>query len=227
MPKLSKDAFGKLLQQKKGFLVAVYATLIAELLITFGIIYGFRNNETLSKTTRVSFWIYFVLSLGLILILSLIDMPVWLKLMLFTLFSVVSGAMLHYASHALPRELINRAVLGAIGVFVGMTVLAIVLAYLGVDLGFLGLFLLAGLIGLLVGSLILLITGGRRDENNKMTAMYKFILVLGLILFSIYIMYFTNIMLQRNYGQDFVSAAIDLYLGFINIFTKLLVLENE
>lgn len=220
--------FGKLLEQKKGFLLAVYATLIIELLITFGIIYGFRQNASLSKATRVNFLVYLIASLGLILILSLIDMPVWLKLLLFTLFSVVSGAMLHNASHAIPRELIDQAVLGAVGVFVAMTVVAFALASIGVDIGFLGMFLLAGLIGLCVGGLIILISGKQRDtETGKLTALYKTFLVIGLVLFSIYIVYSTNKMLQKDYGSDFISAAIDLYLDFVNVFTNLLILESE
>lgn len=221
------EDFTKLLQKKQGFIFAVYSILILELMVTFGIVYGFRYNPTLSEYTKKSFWVYLLTSLGLILILTLVSMPVWLKFLLFTMFSVVTGSMLHYASHVISKEAIDQALIGAIGIFVTMSIAAVVLAYLGIDLGFLGIFLLAALIGLLVASLILLFTEKRRNVDNKISPIYKLVLVFGLVLFSLYIMYFTNIILQKNYGNDFISAAIDLYLSFINTFTRLLILDEH
>jgi FtsH-binding integral membrane protein len=220
-------AFGKLLKAKQGFLTSVYVTLIVELLITFAIVYQFRNHPALSKATKQSFWVYLLLSLGLILLLTLVQMPIWLKLLLFTAFAVVTGGLLHNATYKLPTALIDKALWGAIGVFAAMTIVAFVLAAAGVDLGFMGLIMLGALIGLLVASLIIILTGNARGEDNKLTPLYKTVLVIGLMIFGIYIMYSTNIMLQKDYGFDFVSAAIDLYLGFINVFTKLLVLESD
>lgn len=220
-------SFTQLLKGKQLFLTSVYATLIIELIITFAIIYKLRNHPKLSKVTKQSFWVYLLLSLGLIVLLTFFNFPIWLKLILFTAFACVTGGMLHNASYTVPKAIIDQALYGVISIFIAMTVVAFILAAMGVDLGFLGIILLAALIGLIVASLILLIMNKTRDENNKLTLVYKILLVIGLIVFSIYIMYSTNIMLQKNYGFDFVTAAIDLYLGFINIFTKLLILESE
>jgi FtsH-binding integral membrane protein len=50
----------------------------------------------------------------------------------------------------------------------------------------------------------------------------KKILVIGsLLLFSLYIMYDTNNILQRNYYGDFITASLDYYLDIINIFSGL------
>lgn len=223
----AKVSFAKLLKQKQLFLTSVYVTLIVELIVTFTIVYQFRNHPALSKATKQSFWLYLILSFGLILVLTLLNLPIWLKLLLFTAFAVVTGGLLHNASYTMPTALIDQALFGAIGVFVTMTVLAFVLAAAGVDLGFMGLILLAALLGLLVATLVMILMGKTRDENDKLTVGYKVLLVIGLILFSVYIMYSTNIMLQKDYGFDFVSAAIDLYLWFINVFTNLLVLESD
>lgn len=223
----AKVNFSKLLKQKQGFLTSVYVTLIAELIVTFAIVYQFRNHPALSKATKQSFWVYLLLSIGLILVLTLLDLPIWLKLMLFTAFAVVTGGLLHNASYNLPTTLIDQALYGAIGVFVAMTIVAFILAAMGVDLGFMGLILLGAMIGLLVASLIIILTGNAKDKDKKMTPLYKLILVIGLMIFGIYIMYSTNIMLQKDYGMDFVSAAIDLYLGFVNVFSKLLALESD
>ena len=42
------------------------------------------------------------------------------------------------------------------------------------------------------------------------------------MLFSVYIVYDTNNILQRDYGGDFITASLDYYLDIINIFSNLL-----
>lgn len=219
---MTKSDFGKLLKSKKNFIASVYITLIVQMMITFFIVYEFRNHPKLSNATKQSFWLYLLLTLGLILILSLLKMPIWMKLVLFSLFSIVNGAMLHHASRFIPAEVITQALIGTTMVFALMTVFAFVLAALGVDLSFLGLFLLGALIGLLVASIVVLFI--RNVRNSKL---YKGLLVFGLVLFSIYVVFFTNVMLQKDYNDDFVGAAIDLYLSFINIFVRLLSFDSN
>lgn len=218
----TSTSFVKLLQDKQGFLLLVYGTLIAQLAITFGIVYSFRNHPSLSKATKQSLILYLLLSLGLVLLLTFVPMPVWLKLVLFTLLAIVNGGLLHQACVSLPEAVINQALLGTIGIFIALSIVGIVLAGLGIDLSWMGLILLAGLIGLLVASLVVMVL----NKNDNMKKAHKVLLVIGLILFSIYIMYGTNTMLQADYEFDFVSAAIDLYLSFINVFVRLLGLDT-
>jgi FtsH-binding integral membrane protein len=42
--------------------------------------------------------------------------------------------------------------------------------------------------------------------------------VVGLMLFSLFVVYDTNTILQRNYYGDFITASLDYYLDIINIF---------
>jgi len=49
----------------------------------------------------------------------------------------------------------------------------------------------------------------------------KGILVFGLALFSVFIVYDTNQILQKDYYGDFITASMDYYLDIINIFVKL------
>ena len=39
---------------------------------------------------------------------------------------------------------------------------------------------------------------------------------------SLFIIYDTNIILQRNYEGDFITASIDYYLDILNIFISLI-----
>jgi FtsH-binding integral membrane protein len=50
----------------------------------------------------------------------------------------------------------------------------------------------------------------------------KLLVIATLIIFSIYIVYDTNTILQRDYSGDFISASLNYYLDLINIFTALL-----
>jgi FtsH-binding integral membrane protein len=56
--------------------------------------------------------------------------------------------------------------------------------------------------------------------------LYKIIVVSLLMLFSVYIVYDTNQILQRDYSGDFITASLDYYLDIINIFSNLLSLSN-
>jgi FtsH-binding integral membrane protein len=49
----------------------------------------------------------------------------------------------------------------------------------------------------------------------------KGFLIFGLTLFSVFIIYDTNQILQKDYYGDFITASMDYYLDIINIFVKL------
>jgi FtsH-binding integral membrane protein len=62
-----------------------------------------------------------------------------------------------------------------------------------------------------------------RISYLALSSLLKKILVIGsLMVFSLYIMYDTNNILQRNYSGDFITASLDYYLDIINIFSGLL-----
>lgn len=204
---------------KEIFLTQVYLTLIVQLFVTFFIVYSFRSHPTLSKATKHSIFLYLIVLLGLIILLTL-PMPIWLKLLIFTIFAMVNGGLLHNVSAIIPQQFITQALLGTIGIFIALTFVGVIIAMMGINLSWMGFILFGALIGLIVASLIVLIF-----DKNKSSILHKVILIIGLILFSVYITYNTNIMLQKEYNEDFVTAAIDLYLNFINIFIRLLAFD--
>jgi FtsH-binding integral membrane protein len=214
--------FVALLKQKFGFLLSVYVTLIIQFIITFMIVFQFRNNTKLSNATRQSFWIYAFVSLGLIIILNINTLPIWLKFIIFTFFSIVNGALLHNATQFIPKEFITEGLQSTILIFAVMTIVAFILAYLGVNLNFLGMILLGALIGLIAATILHIIL--ERGDNKSL--LYKTLRIFGIILFSIYIVFFTNMILQKEYHDDFINGALDLYLSSVNLFTNLLSLER-
>ncbi len=221
MAPIKMQPLSSLLKNRKGFFISVYATLFLQLFITFAIVYFFRLHPKLSNISKQSFIFYLLLSLCLMLILVLVPLPIWLKFFIFTFFAMVIGAMLHNATWMVPADLITQALAGTMSIFVSLSIVGIILAMMGIDLGWMGLILLGSLIGLLIASILLMVF-----DKNKTNTIHKVLLVIGLILFSIYVIYDTNIIMQRNYKGDFITASIDFYLDIINIFIRMLILDG-
>jgi FtsH-binding integral membrane protein len=212
--------FGALIKQKQGFLLSTYGLLIAQLVITFTIVYVFRNNEKAAKITNQSVFVYLILTFGLILLLTFIPMPSWMKLIIFTIFAIVMGGLLHSASRVVSKELVDNSLKGTIVIFVIMSLMGLLFAAVGMDLSWTLLILFAGFIGLAVGMLLIFIF------SPTSTKMQKIILIVALVLFSCYVMVFTNIIIQPGYKMDVIDAAIDFYISFTNIYSSTLGLES-
>lgn len=218
---IKMQPLSSLLKNRKGFFIAVYATLLLQVFITFAIVYFFRLHPQLSNISKQSFIFYLLLSLALMLMLILLPMPTWLKLCVFTFFAMVIGAMLHNSTWMVPADFITQSLAGTMSIFVILSIVGLILAMMGIDLGWMGLILLGSLIGLLVATILLMVF-----DKNRTGTIHKVLLVLGLILFSIYVIYDTNIIMQRDYKGSFVTAALDFYLDIINIFIRMLILDG-
>jgi modulator of FtsH protease len=214
-----KMRFGTLLKNKSRFLISTYTLLVAQLAITFGIVYAFRNNPRVATITRQSLFLYLFLTLGLVLILSFVPMPNWLKLVLFTTFAVIFGGLLHSMSIIIPKEHVDNAFKSTIAVFIAMSIFGVILAYFGFDLSWLMLLLIAGLIGLIVAGLLIL-------PLVKSSPLLKTFYVISIVLFSCFVVVYTNMIIQPSYKGTYIDAAISFYLDFVNIFTASMGVET-
>jgi FtsH-binding integral membrane protein len=77
-------------------------------------------------------------------------------------------------------------------------------------------------LGLFVCLLLLIILQIVALFTKGYSMMHKVISVFSLCLFSLYIVYDTNTILQKNYNGDFISASLAYYLDIINIFIDLI-----
>ena len=152
----------------------------------------------------------------LILILAFITMPPWLKFILFSLFSGAFGIILGYRKSGLDPNIIKSALLGTASIFVLMFTFGLALIASGIKLG-----LTFGL-GLLFALLFLTILSIVQFFIAESSFLKKILVIGSLMLFSLYIMFDTNSILQRNYNGDFITASLDYYLDIINIFSGLL-----
>lgn len=211
--------FNTLLNSKKEFLIMIFANLITQLGITY---YVMTNTKvTKDDNHNLKHWLLFISTLIILCILALVPMPSWLKFILFSVFSYIWGIFLADLKVKVnDNGLINMAMLGSIGIFIVMFLVGVVLLVTGIQLGLkTGLFLFVSLLILIIAQIFSLF--------NKSTMLIKTLAAIGIIIFSGYIIYDTNTILQRNYYGDFITASLDYYLDILNIFTKLVVLNDN
>jgi len=211
--------FSSLLNGKKELMIMVFANLITQL----GITYYVMNNTTVTEADNhnLKHWLLVASSFVIIYYLAIVPMPSWMKFILFSAFSYIWGILL--ASFKLKINdtgLINMAMLGTIGIFAIMFLIGAFLLATGFELGLkTGFFLFVSLVILIIAQIFSLF--------HKSTILVKSLAAIGIVIFSGYIIYDTNIILQRNYYGDFITASLDYYLDILNIFVKLIVLNDN
>ena len=210
----NKNIFKNMLSNKK-FILLTFSNLILQLGITYYFMEYYK--EKLTNTQIIWLWISFF---GLIIIIAMFPMPMWLKFILFTIFSSLLGILLSSLKTMVSEQLIQFAVLGTISIYFIMLLIGIILIIFGIQLslwvGLLLFYLLLSLILFELASIFL----GNISQTHKIYG------IIGLIIFSLYIIYDTNYILQRNYFGDFITASMDYYLDVINIFLSLINVYN-
>jgi len=202
------------LNSKKEFLLKVFATLISQESLTYYVMTRYNREKDKSKTVPKT-WVLVVASFAIILMISLVPMSIYLKFGLFTLFSGVIGVLFSDLMRVVDPNIVQMAVLGTIGIFASFFLVGAGLLISGIALGVrTGLFLLFSLLLLIVAMVVSYFTG-------EYASSYRLLSGIGLFIFSAYIVYDTNKILQKDYRGDFVTASLDYYLDMINIFIRL------
>ena len=221
--------FLKLLNQKKSFLLLVFANLIAQLGITYYVMMNYgpyilsssgTSSADKSKQPTGQFYLLFFLQIIIVFVLALVPMPAWLKFMIFSVFSASFGISLSYVKNMVSPALIQTALAGTMGIFTAMFLLGVLLIVFGIQLGLgFGMFLFFSLLLLIIMQVIAMFARSESYPTKAFAAV-------GLILFSLFIIYDTNKILQREYYGDFITASMDYYLDILNVFLDLVSLGN-
>lgn len=215
----SKESFSILWKRKGSFMLQTFALLIIQLVVTFLIMHQLGKSEKFAAIVekyKVMFMISILLiTLALIAVLSFVPMPMSLKLVLFTLFSLLFGVLLAYAKRHVPPAILRVALIGALSIFVIMFVIGLGLSALGFDLSWMSVVLMVALIVAVVSGLVMMFIDVSQRALRIRAALVVF-------LFMLFILYDTNQILRRDYYGDIVTAAMDYYLDVINIFVNLI-----
>jgi FtsH-binding integral membrane protein len=110
-----------------------------------------------------------------------------------------------------------------------MAVVGFLLLSFGIRLGFkVWIVLFVGLLSIIISRFILLFTAVNPDNIDKLTTRHKLISAFGIFLFSGYVIYDTNIILQGTYynKNEHIRAALSYYLDFVNLFSNKLSLTD-
>jgi FtsH-binding integral membrane protein len=208
-----------ILYEKKTFLIKVFANIIVQLGITY---YVMEKTQTTTKSqSNMYLYLYLFGGIVIILLMALVPMHSWLKFLLFSLFSYLTGLLLSILKAQTKTSIINTALIGTISIFAVMFAIGMSLIAFGIKLGIKTcLLLFFGLTTLILLRLIFLFSNASSTMNKALT-------FFALILFSMYIIYDTNSILQRNYNGDFITASFDYYLDIINIFVNLVSVGNN
>jgi cell division protein FtsW (lipid II flippase) len=116
----------KLIVEKRVFFALILANLVVQLYITY---YVSENVDILDtkddKKTRFNAKTIaaYIISFILILILALVPMPLWLKFIIFSLFSAVLGVILSSIKYNFDPNTIKGAFVGTISIFVSILLL--------------------------------------------------------------------------------------------------------
>ena len=219
----AKSNVTELLYEKKSLLVKTFANLIVQLGITYYVMEKTPANKNNNANNNNNSIIYLYLFGGIFLLLfmSFVPMPSWMKFIIFCVFSYMTGLLLSLLKLFASNDVINMAMQGTISIFAVMFAFGIGLIVSGIKLGIkTALLLLGSLLTLILLRIVFWFSGASSTMNKMLT-------FLGLILFSAYIVYDTNSILQREYYGDFITASLDYYLDIINIFVKLVSLEGN
>jgi FtsH-binding integral membrane protein len=204
-----------LITGKKEFFIMIFANLIVQIGITYYVMektnIGPDNKDTKNKIHMLGF-----LQIGLVLVLGFFPMPMWLKFILFCVFSAIWGYMFSSVRPIVGEENVKMAMMGTISIFALMFAFGVGLIASGIKLGYkFGLMLFYALLILILFKIMQMFI-----PTSSLTK--KIAIIFSLLLFSVYVVYDTNSILQRNYYGDFITASLDYYLDILNIFANLL-----
>lgn len=196
----------QLIQEKRVFLFKVFLNLLVQLAITYFV---------MTKThLSIQTWILFICLFVLIIIIAIVPMPIFIKFLLFSIFSFFMGVLLSQNIQGIDKSSIQFAIIGVACIFLAMMLAGIILLMLGIQLGFFTFILL------FIALLIVLLLSIIQLFSNSINQLWLSNTIIAL--FAMFIIYDTQQILRRNYYGDFITASMDYYLDIINIFIRLL-----
>jgi len=148
-----------------------------------------------------------------------LNKPGPIKYILAVLFCVLIGQTLWPVVEDAENKKILREVLASVfGIFLAMTALAFYDR--GNILGF-GPYLFAGLVGLILARIVLLVLQISDPNSIDFTKTYTLLNWAGTVLFSVYIAYDTQVIKYRaRKPYDYVDLSLGLFLDIINLFVN-------
>ena len=215
--KVFKNSLLFLTKDKKELLVKTFALLIVELGITYYVMIKTPITQEQYDNYQLAFLGLFIGELAIIFALSWYQLSSFIKIILFTGLSYLWGIMFAYVyNYETTKQAIQIALIGTLGIFGTAFCIGLGLLLSGIELSiWIGILLWLILTLLIIVRIVIMF-------GSNYTLWAKGLASFSLFLFSLFIIYDTNKIMQRNYYGDFITAALDFYLDTLNIFANLL-----
>jgi len=188
-------------------MAGVFGHLIFQTFVAYRAAEATSGNAYMKDIARSNALLIGIVGLALVLLLSLVRLPIPVKVAVFSLLAYISGMALHNVPN------LQEALLEVVGIFIGMLVAGIFTVQMGYKLDILGQILFFSLLTILIARVInIYVRRTRAEERNSIVP--SRILT---ILFALFVVYDTNKILQRNYSGNFVNASLDYFLDIFNL----------
>lgn len=212
-----------LVAEKSPFLLRVFATFGVQLGISFYVMWLSMSKEELRSFALRNRFFIGLFQIAIIFMLALLPIPPSLKLVLFTLFSIMNGLIVPlYAPDLSTRDVVDSAFQTFL-LFLTMAAVGLLVVRTGVDTTLFEFSLVVMSFGMIAWGVYLVFFQSKESQRKNLTWYRN----LTILLFALYIVYDTYNILRVDYEGDFVTAAFDYYLDVFNIFKSLLVLDNS
>ena len=196
-------------------MAGVFGHLIFQIFVAYRAAEATSGNAYMKDIARSNALLIGIVGLALVLLLSLVRLPIPIKVAVFSLLAYISGMALHNVPN------LQEALLEVVGIFIGMLVAGIFTVQMGYKLDILGQILFFSLLTILIARVINIYVRRTRVEERNSIVPSRILT----ILFALFVVYDTNKILQRNYSGNFVNASLDYFLDIFNLIRS--VSENE
>ena len=188
-------------------MAGVFGHLIFQTFVAYRAAEATSGNAYMKDIARSNALLIGIEGLALILLLSLVRLPIPVKVAIFSLLAYISGMALHDVPN------LQEALLEVVGIFISMLVAGIFTVQMGYKLDILGQILFFSLLTILIARVINIYVRRTRDEEKNSIVPSRIVT----ILFALFVVYDTNKILQRNYSGNFVNASLDYFLDIFNL----------
>jgi len=200
------------MEKKEEFMLLVFSNLIFQIGVTF----YFMEKTSITFNIFEKFAVYALL-IGLLLIIVIIPLHSIIKFIFFTIFSILMGIVLSFLKKIVNHEFLKRTIIILASFFIVFFLIGFVILLLGIKLSFhFGIILFYILLTIIIfDHLSYLFT-------SSSSIYVKIVGIIGVIISSLYIIYDTNQILQKDYNGDFITASLNYYIDifyFINFIT--------
>ena len=209
--------FSNLLRSKKELIGCIFITLIIQMTVTFITMEIDQTHHIVGQLSLPIIILSVIFVLVFIFTIRSPSIPFYVKQILFAIFSIFNGLLLSQLIYYINDPQIVKGAGIATLISVGlMFIVGLFIVYLKYDLGWLGMILYFALICLIIAQVIIAIS----TKSNKNP---RYISIISVIIFSLYIVYDTNNILlkyKNNDKIDCISGAVEYYLDIFNLFTS-------